>query len=69
MPNDPTRRWYVSLEQHPTITVARFGTSSRWTGHQIWDEITWPLSIGEHTEAHILSEIYAATLDFWQVRR
>lgn len=62
------RRWYVSLEEHPTLTVARFGTMSLATGHQLWDEIAWPLPVSELTEAAILSEFYDAVLAFWETR-
>jgi len=62
------RRWYVSLEQTPGITVARFGTMQRETGHQIWDEVIWPLPITEFTERFILGELYAITVDFWSTR-
>jgi hypothetical protein len=61
-------RWYVSLEQHPGITVARFGHVSKAAGHQIWDEFPWPLTIAEMTERAILSELYDATLSFWDAR-
>lgn len=62
------QRWYVSLESHPTITVARFGFLSKDLGHQIWDEYPWPLSADQMTERAILSELYDATLSFWSAR-
>lgn len=66
--NNTKRRWYVSLEQHPTITVARLVHQSPAAGTQIWDECPWPLPIGGLTETGILSELYDATLDFWSKR-
>lgn len=63
------RRWYVEIIQVPTMTEARFGYQSRDAGHQIWDSVAWPLSLEHWTETAILSELYAATLDFWSVRR
>lgn len=62
------RRWYVSIEQYPQVTVARFGYESKDLGHVIWDEVVWPLSIDEWSERAILSEIYDATLSFWSAR-
>lgn len=63
------RSWYVEILQQPTITVARFGYKSPDLGHQIWDEVAWPLSISNWTETAILGELYQATLDFWSVRQ
>jgi len=65
---NPTRRWYVSLEQHPTITVARFGYMSPASGHQVWDELPWPLSIEEWTERAILAELWDVTSSFMEPR-
>jgi hypothetical protein len=65
---DNWKRWYVSLENHPGLTVARFGHVSRAAGHQIWDEYPWPLSPDALTERAVLSELYDATLSFWTAR-
>lgn len=62
-------RWYVSLETYPACTSMRFGHMSRATGHQIWDELIWPLSSDCQSESGILAEIYQGTLDFWHARR
>jgi hypothetical protein len=62
-------RWYVSLESFPASTCVRFGHMSRGTGHQIMDELLWPLSSDVRTEAQILMELYQATLDFVHTRR
>lgn len=63
------RSWYVSILQQPTITVARLGFKSPAAGHQIWDEMAWPLPLGDLTESGVLAELYQATLDFWSVRQ
>lgn len=65
---NPVRRWYISIEQHPTITVARFGYMSPSSGHQVWDEVAWPLSIEEWTERAILAELYDVALVFMESR-
>lgn len=62
------RRWYLSIERTPTITVARFGTMARHTGHQIWDELAWPLPIENWTERAILAELYDVALCFMEPR-
>lgn len=59
----------MSLERHPGLTVARFGHNSAAYGHQVWDEVGWPLFVGSVSETFILSELYDATLSFWTVRR
>jgi hypothetical protein len=62
------RKWYLSIEQHPTITVGRLGFESTAGGHQIWDEVAWPLPLSELTEGQVLSELYSLLMDLWETR-
>lgn len=62
-------RWYASLELVPGMSTMRFGHIGRATGHQVLDELIWPLSSDIRTEAQILGELYSGVLDFWSVRR
>lgn len=62
-------RWYVSIERVPGKgTWARFGHQSPTLGHQIWDELPWPITDSVKTEREILSELYAAVMDLMEQR-
>lgn len=62
-------RWYVSIERLPGKgTWARFGHQSPASGHQIWDEVAWPITDSIKTEREILAEIYAVVMDLMEQR-
>jgi len=58
------RTWYVEITQVGRhAPTARFGHRKAGAGW-VWDEVTWGELPTPLTEAVILSEIYAAVLEF-----
>lgn len=61
-------RWAVVLTLNPGRAGVSFLHISRGTGTQILDEALWPMSPDIRTERAYLSELWAATLHFQELR-